>query len=61
MTRRPLILQLYKTEPGQEDYAQFLHTGSRKFTDFCESLFLVVLIVPFKLHLTWLGTGKFIT
>ncbi|OIS99785.1 PREDICTED: dynamin-related protein 1E-like isoform X1 [Nicotiana attenuata] len=34
VTRRPLVLQLYKTEPGQEDYAQFLHTGNRKFIDF---------------------------
>ncbi|KAM3322192.1 phragmoplastin DRP1E isoform X1 [Capsicum chacoense] len=34
VTRRPLVLQLYKTEPGQQDYAQFLHTGNRKFLDF---------------------------
>ncbi|KAJ8556514.1 hypothetical protein K7X08_032266 [Anisodus acutangulus] len=34
VTRRPLVLQLYKTEPGQQDYAQFLHTGHRNFLDF---------------------------
>ncbi|CAK9172640.1 unnamed protein product [Ilex paraguariensis] len=34
VTRRPLVLQLNKTEQGQEDYAQFLHTGNKKFTDF---------------------------
>ncbi|XP_055821136.1 phragmoplastin DRP1E-like [Solanum dulcamara] len=34
VTRRPLVLQLYKIEPGQQDYAQFLHTGKKKFLDF---------------------------
>nr|GMD81198.1 dynamin-related protein 1E-like [Ipomoea batatas] len=34
VTRRPLILQLYKIEPGQQEYAQFLHSGNRRFTDF---------------------------
>ncbi|CAI9095511.1 OLC1v1031478C2 [Oldenlandia corymbosa var. corymbosa] len=34
VTRRPLVLQLYKTNPGSEDYAQFLHTGDKKYTDF---------------------------
>ncbi|KAA8525936.1 hypothetical protein F0562_007964 [Nyssa sinensis] len=34
VTRRPLVLQLYKTDPGQEEYAQFLHLGKRRFTDF---------------------------
>ncbi|XP_057509947.1 phragmoplastin DRP1E-like [Actinidia eriantha] len=34
VTRRPLVLQLYKTEQGQEEYAQFLHQGNKKFTDF---------------------------
>lgn len=34
VTRRPLVLQLYKIEPGQQDYAQFLHTGNKKFLDF---------------------------
>ncbi|XP_027083988.2 phragmoplastin DRP1E-like isoform X2 [Coffea arabica] len=34
VTRRPLILQLYKIDPGKEDYAQFLHTGDKKFIDF---------------------------
>lgn len=35
VTRRPLVLQLYNTEQGQEDYAQFLHQENKKFTDFC--------------------------
>ncbi|RAL52066.1 hypothetical protein DM860_014893 [Cuscuta australis] len=34
VTRRPLILQLYKTEQGQQDYAQFLHSGNKKYTEF---------------------------
>ncbi|PSR93514.1 Dynamin-related protein like [Actinidia chinensis var. chinensis] len=34
VTRRPLVLQLYKTEQGQEEYSQFLHKGNKKFTDF---------------------------
>ncbi|KAI8530056.1 hypothetical protein RHMOL_Rhmol11G0025100 [Rhododendron molle] len=34
VTRRPLVLQLYNTEQGQEDYAQFLHQENKKFTDF---------------------------
>ncbi|KAL3497687.1 hypothetical protein ACH5RR_040419 [Cinchona calisaya] len=34
VTRRPLVLQLYKTDPGNEEYAQFLHIGDKKFTDF---------------------------
>ncbi|XP_057475552.1 phragmoplastin DRP1E-like isoform X2 [Actinidia eriantha] len=34
VTRRPLVLQLYKTEQGREEYAQFLHKGNKKFTDF---------------------------
>ncbi|KAF5960095.1 hypothetical protein HYC85_001304 [Camellia sinensis] len=34
VTRRPLVLQLYKTEQGQEEYVQFLHQGTKKFTDF---------------------------
>ncbi|KAM0847010.1 hypothetical protein ACQ4PT_055306 [Festuca glaucescens] len=34
VTRRPLVLQLHKTNEGQEDYAQFLHNPKRRFTDF---------------------------
>uniref|UniRef100_A0A166F8C0 Dynamin-type G domain-containing protein n=1 Tax=Daucus carota subsp. sativus TaxID=79200 RepID=A0A166F8C0_DAUCS len=34
VTRRPLVLQLNKIDEGQQDYAQFLHTGNKKFTDF---------------------------
>ncbi|XP_042459365.1 phragmoplastin DRP1C-like [Zingiber officinale] len=33
VTRRPLVLQLHKTESGSE-YAEFLHTPRRKYTDF---------------------------
>lgn len=33
VTRRPLVLQLHKTDEGQE-YAEFLHMPKRKFTDF---------------------------
>lgn len=33
VTRRPLVLQLYKTDKGQ-DYAEFLHLPKRRFTDF---------------------------
>ncbi|KAL8112600.1 hypothetical protein AgCh_020067 [Apium graveolens] len=34
VTRRPLVLQLNQIEKGQQDYAQFLHTGNKRFTDF---------------------------
>ncbi|KAK3016759.1 hypothetical protein RJ639_006432 [Escallonia herrerae] len=34
VTRRPLVLQLYKTDQGQEEYAQFLHTENKRYTDF---------------------------
>lgn len=34
VTRRPLVLQLHKTEEGQTEYAEFLHMPKRKFTDF---------------------------
>ncbi|KAJ0970761.1 hypothetical protein J5N97_018720 [Dioscorea zingiberensis] len=34
VTRRPLVLQLHKTEEGQQEYAEFLHLPNRKFTDF---------------------------
>ncbi|CAN1797296.1 Phragmoplastin DRP1E [Linum perenne] len=34
VTRRPLVLQLHKTEDGEEEYAEFLHLPRRKFTDF---------------------------
>ncbi|XP_061351246.1 phragmoplastin DRP1C-like isoform X2 [Gastrolobium bilobum] len=33
VTRRPLVLQLHKTDNGQE-YAEFLHLPRKKFTDF---------------------------
>ncbi|XVF02915.1 hypothetical protein REPUB_Repub04eG0215900 [Reevesia pubescens] len=33
VTRRPLVLQLHKTESGA-DYAEFLHAPKKRFTDF---------------------------
>ncbi|XP_012438373.1 phragmoplastin DRP1C [Gossypium raimondii] len=33
VTRRPLVLQLHKTESGTE-YAEFLHSPKKRFTDF---------------------------
>ncbi|OWM75091.1 hypothetical protein CDL15_Pgr017217 [Punica granatum] len=37
VTRRPLVLQLHKTEEGAPEYAEFLHLPKRRFTDFCIS------------------------
>ncbi|QCD81469.1 dynamin-related protein 1E-like [Vigna unguiculata] len=34
VTRRPLVLQLYKIEQGLQDYAEFLHLPKKRFTDF---------------------------
>ncbi|KAK2662409.1 hypothetical protein Ddye_000983 [Dipteronia dyeriana] len=34
VTRRPLVLQLHKAEPGLQEYAEFLHLPKKKFTDF---------------------------
>lgn len=34
VTRRPLVLQLHKTEGRQEEYAEFGHLPRRRFTDF---------------------------
>ncbi|XP_065864914.1 phragmoplastin DRP1E [Euphorbia lathyris] len=34
VTRRPLVLQLHKTDEGSHDYAEFLHLPKRRFTDF---------------------------
>lgn len=34
VTRRPLVLQLHKTEEGSQEYAEFLHLPKRRFTDF---------------------------
>ncbi|URD77182.1 GED, partial [Musa troglodytarum] len=35
VTRRPLVLQLHKTEEGRPEDAEFLHLPNRRFTDFC--------------------------
>ncbi|MBA0842892.1 hypothetical protein Goarm_000130 [Gossypium armourianum] len=34
VTRRPLVLQLHKTDEGSQEYAEFLHLPKRRFTDF---------------------------
>ncbi|XP_071725108.1 phragmoplastin DRP1E isoform X2 [Rutidosis leptorrhynchoides] len=34
VTRRPLVLQLHKTDEGSQEYAEFLHLPKRKFADF---------------------------
>ncbi|KAL5551232.1 hypothetical protein UlMin_001408 [Ulmus minor] len=34
VTRRPLVLQLHKTEQGLQEYAEFLHLPRKRFTDF---------------------------
>ncbi|CAN8318469.1 unnamed protein product [Cochlearia groenlandica] len=34
VTRRPLVLQLHKTEIGAEEYAEFLHINNKRFTNF---------------------------
>ncbi|KAG8084352.1 hypothetical protein GUJ93_ZPchr0010g8443 [Zizania palustris] len=34
VTRRPLVLQLHKTEDGVQEYAEFLHIPKRRFNDF---------------------------
>ncbi|XP_057979077.1 phragmoplastin DRP1E [Malania oleifera] len=34
VTRRPLVLQLHRTEDGQQEYGEFLHLPRRRFTDF---------------------------
>ncbi|KAM0048409.1 putative dynamin, GTPase domain, Dynamin superfamily [Helianthus debilis subsp. tardiflorus] len=38
VTRRPLVLQLHKTEGMQEEYAEFGHMPHRRFTDFVSLL-----------------------
>ncbi|AAF79238.1 F10B6.23 [Arabidopsis thaliana] len=34
VTRRPLVLQLHKTEDGTTEYAEFLHAPKKRFADF---------------------------
>jgi len=40
VTRRPLVLQLQKTEQGLQEYAEFLHMPKKRVTDFCMSFVL---------------------
>ncbi|XP_020222360.1 dynamin-related protein 3A isoform X2 [Cajanus cajan] len=35
-TRRPLVLQLVRTEPSQDEFGEFLHLPGRKFHDFSQ-------------------------
>jgi hypothetical protein len=39
VTRRPLVLQLHKSEEGSREYAEFLHLPRKRFTDFGISLY----------------------
>ena len=39
VTRRPLVLQLHKTDDGQQDYAEFLHAPRKRYTDFGKKSF----------------------
>ncbi|KAF9668661.1 hypothetical protein SADUNF_Sadunf14G0026900 [Salix dunnii] len=41
VTRRPLVLQLHKTEDGSQEYAEFLHLPKRRFSDFVVNLTLI--------------------
>ncbi|KAA3460316.1 dynamin-related protein 1E-like [Gossypium australe] len=41
VTRRPLVLQLHKTERGLQEYGEFLHLPKKKFTDFFVNLTLI--------------------
>ncbi|KAK7407689.1 hypothetical protein VNO78_09706 [Psophocarpus tetragonolobus] len=34
VTRRPLVLQLHKTNDEQQEYAEFLHQSRKRYTDF---------------------------
>jgi hypothetical protein len=34
VTRRPLVLQLHKTDEKSVEYAEFLHMPKKRFTDF---------------------------
>uniref|UniRef100_A0A0D6R1X6 Dynamin-type G domain-containing protein n=1 Tax=Araucaria cunninghamii TaxID=56994 RepID=A0A0D6R1X6_ARACU len=36
VTRRPLVLQLHKTDDGSPVYAEFLHRPNKKYTDFAK-------------------------
>uniref|UniRef100_A0A0C9RIS4 TSA: Wollemia nobilis Ref_Wollemi_Transcript_15527_2462 transcribed RNA sequence n=1 Tax=Wollemia nobilis TaxID=56998 RepID=A0A0C9RIS4_9CONI len=36
VTRRPLVLQLHKTEDGSPVYSEFLHRPNKKYTDFAK-------------------------
>lgn len=42
VTRRPLVLQLHKTEKGQAEYGEFLHCPRKRFPDFCTYTCMVI-------------------
>lgn len=44
VTRRPLVLQLQQTDKGQQEYAEFGHLARRKFTDFGNCYFIMVIV-----------------
>lgn len=53
VTRRPLVLQLHKTESGQQDYAEFLHLPRKKITDFGTSVLVEAASESFLLSLNF--------
>ena len=40
VTRRPLVLQLHKTQDEGTEYGEFLHLPRKKFYDFCKLTYL---------------------
>ena len=46
VTRRPLVLQLHKTDEGGPEYAEFLHLPKRRFSDFGTLFSLLILSIP---------------
>lgn len=43
VTRRPLVLQLHKSDEGTREYAEFLHLPRKRFTDFGTFSFLTLI------------------
>ncbi|XP_039065534.1 dynamin-related protein 1C-like isoform X2 [Hibiscus syriacus] len=55
VTRRPLVLQLHKTESGAE-YAEFLHAPNKRFTDFVREV--LVYEIDILVYIELFGEGK---
>lgn len=53
VTRRPLVLQLHKTDDGRAEYAEFLHAPKKKFSDFGTS-YIIFLILTSSCFIHWL-------